>query len=83
MSHEENGTNTEKYFQLQRKDIVLLNFILEGYEGAASVTTLDPHAGYVKIFTTEGFSTSVDEIINAVQREFSFRDFKKLPGNPF
>ncbi len=80
MPHDEKCITIEKHFQLQRKDIVLLHFILEGYEGAASVTTLNPHAGYVTVSTTTGFSACVDEIINAVQREFSFRGFKQLPG---
>ena len=30
-----------KYFQLDRKNIVAVQFIIEGYEGLATVTTID------------------------------------------
>ncbi len=60
----------DRYFILPRKDIALFQFILEGYEGLATVTTLDPQGATVKVSAMADFSDEVEAIIAAVQKEF-------------
>ncbi|MFH1079527.1 MAG: DUF4911 domain-containing protein [Pseudomonadota bacterium] len=71
------------YFRIQRKDVALLKFILEGYEGLATVTTVNPAAAHVQISAPADFSAEVAEIIRAVQKEFSFTGFEAIDREVF
>jgi len=39
----------KKIFKLKRKDIAIVQFIIEGYEEMAMVTTIDPHTAIIQI----------------------------------
>jgi hypothetical protein len=54
----------KKWLKLNRKDIVLVQLIIEGYEGMATVTTIDPHAAIIQISIMPDF---IQEIINVIE----------------
>lgn len=68
----------KKCFRIKSKDLALFKFILEGYEGLATVTTIDRHAADIMISTSIDFSTDLDEIINALKKELSLDGFRFL-----
>ena len=40
---------SKRYYQVNRKDIAVIQFIIEGYEGMATVTTVDPKMACLRI----------------------------------
>jgi len=55
---------TVRYFLVSPEKICYLRFILEGYEGAAVVTTLQPHSGLVQLSIAPGCEDDVQQILN-------------------
>ncbi|MBN1548990.1 MAG: DUF4911 domain-containing protein [Syntrophaceae bacterium] len=43
----------KRYYQVNRKDIAVVQFIIEGYEGMATVTTVDPKQACLQISIIE------------------------------
>lgn len=52
-----------RYFRIDRKQIGLLRFFLEGYEGIATLTTVDQVAGRVVLLVPPGCETEVDTLL--------------------
>ena len=48
---------------MDRKQIGLLRFILEAYEGIAALTTIDPAAGRVVLLVPPGCEPEVDTLL--------------------
>ena len=59
----------ERRLQLPRKNLVLLQFILEGYDRIFSVTTVDAHAAIVQIFMPPSRCREGVTIIDALKDE--------------
>lgn len=51
------------YYRVDRCDISLLRFILEAYEGAATVTTIGPADGAVVITVAPGWELLVEDLL--------------------
>ncbi len=60
----------EKYLRLRSQDVALFKFVIEGYEGLATVTTIERRAAVIRISVPGESSRQVDEIIAAIIREF-------------
>ena len=60
----------KKWFKLQRKDIVLVQLIIESYEGMATVTTIDPHAAIIQISIMPDFVQEVSNIIEDLKNKY-------------
>lgn len=54
---------TPCYYRVDRRDISLLRFILEAYEGVATLTTVDPAGGIVKIGIAPGREGLVRDLL--------------------
>ena len=59
---------TQRYYRIDRRDISYLRFILEGYDGAAVLTTRDAARGIVSITIAPGCEALVDSIISSLLR---------------
>lgn len=53
----------KRYFRIDKRQIAYLRFILEGYEGIATLTTVDPEAGRVLLRVPEGCEREVDTLL--------------------
>jgi hypothetical protein len=62
----------EKRLKISRKDLVLFQFIIEGYERMAIVSTLDPHAAIVQIFIMPDFLDEMTAIMDDLKNELDF-----------
>jgi hypothetical protein len=60
----------KKYFKLKRKDIALVQFIIEGYEEMATVTTIDPHTAIIQISIIPDFIFDMIAIINDLKDKY-------------
>jgi hypothetical protein len=62
-----------KYFKLKRKDIAIVQFIIEGYEEMATVTTIDPQTAIIQISIIPDFildmSAVIKDLINKYKME--------------
>jgi hypothetical protein len=63
-----------KYFKINIKDLFLIQFILEGYEGIVTVTTIDKIQGIIKVFFLSDFSYDIDELIRFLKMNFTIYD---------
>ena len=55
--------------RLNRRDIAYVKYILEGYEGLATVTTIDRSESVVRLSILPDFASDVDGILEALKRE--------------
>ncbi|MCK4534599.1 MAG: DUF4911 domain-containing protein [Syntrophobacterales bacterium] len=55
--------------RLNRRDIAYVKYILEGYEGLATVTTIDRSESVVQLSILPDFASDVDGILEALKRE--------------
>lgn len=67
---------TRKYFQVDRRRIAFLKFIIEAQDGLAGMTTLDAGAGIVEIRIPPGCEPEVAEILDGLGREMAIRPMK-------
>jgi hypothetical protein len=59
----------KRYYQVDRRQIAFLKFIIEAYEGLAVLTTLDAAAGRVCLRIAPGCEAEIDMIITDLQRD--------------
>ncbi len=55
--------------RVQRKDIAYVSHTMEGYEGMATVTTIDPEKGLIRITVSPSFLKEVKKILAQLQIE--------------
>lgn len=55
-----------------RRDIVLFQHLLEGYEGIFSVTTINPQEGIMRVEIMTGFEAEALQILAEVQQNIRF-----------
>lgn len=58
-----------RYFLLDRRDLVYLTFILEAYEGLATLSTVDKQQTLVSITTFPGSTEALDDLLAAIGKE--------------
>ena len=58
-----------RYFQVNRRDMVYLKFILEAYEGMNVMSTVDNVAGIIRIAIMEGFEADMDGLLAELGRQ--------------
>ncbi len=71
----EEGINT-KIIRLKKQDIALVQFILEGYEGIFSVSTIDPRIALICVSSITGFESYISKILDNIEIEFSYNNSK-------
>lgn len=57
-------------YRVDRRQINMIKFIFEGYEGVASVTTLDASSGHISVASAPGCEDLVKEIMAAMANVF-------------
>ena len=68
------------YVRVGTHDIVLLQFILEGYEGLVNVTTIDPAEAVLKISILPDFVDDVRNILHALADEIDMKTVSAAEG---
>ena len=70
----------KKYFILKRKDIALVQFIIEGYEGMATVSTIDPQTAIIQISIIPDFISDISAVIKDLKNKYKMEEIN-YPGN--
>jgi hypothetical protein len=60
-----------KNLRLGRRDIAYVKYILEGYEGLATLTTIDKSEAVVQLSILPDFESDVDGILEALKGEIN------------
>lgn len=60
----------KKYFKINRRNIAIVQFIIEGYEGMATVSTIDPHTAIIKISIMPDFISEISGLIDALKNKY-------------
>ena len=63
-----------RYFKINRRDLVYLKFILEGYEGLTTLSTADRDEGIVRLNMPRGFSEDVAALVDVLRTEIAMID---------
>lgn len=61
------------FYRVARKDLVLLKFILEAYEGMSTMSTVDKAAGIVRISIPAGFVADMESLLAALSGTFQLQ----------
>jgi hypothetical protein len=67
------------YFQVDRRQLVYLKFILEAYEGQSTLSTVDQQQGIVVLTIPAPFQADMLGLMTALQQEI---DLKPVAYNP-
>lgn len=69
----------EKYFSIKKEHIAPVQFVVEGYEGMAGVTTLDPPRALVKITIMPGFQEIMRGLLAQPAKDYCFEEIEEWP----
>jgi hypothetical protein len=64
----------KKWLKLKTKDIVLVQFIIEGYEGLATVTTIDNQTAIIQVAIMPDFVSEVMCILESLKKQFALEE---------
>ncbi|MCE5210710.1 MAG: DUF4911 domain-containing protein [Deltaproteobacteria bacterium] len=64
----------KKYFRLERKDIVLVQFIIEGYGEMAAVKTLDPRQAVIRISIIPDFMSDMSGLLDYLKDKYKMEE---------
>jgi Domain of unknown function (DUF4911) len=59
----------KRYFRLPARHIAHFQFLVEGYDGIATVTTVDSKAAVLMLCIPDGLETEVDRVLDAMAQE--------------
>jgi len=63
-----------KYFKLDRKNIILVQFIIEGYGDMATVKTIDPQAAIIQISIIPDFISDMFDLIEYLKDRYGMEE---------
>jgi len=64
----------KRYYLVNSKDIAIIQFIIEGYEGMATVTTVDPKRGCLRISIVETWQEDFKGLAEDLQKTFGMEE---------
>lgn len=60
---------TKRYYRLDRNAISFFKFIVEAYDGIATLTTIDPRSGLVVLRVAPGCEPDVDLVLQHLEKQ--------------
>jgi|YelNatPaOPRAMG01_1025707.scaffolds.fasta_scaffold47213_1 hypothetical protein len=64
----------KKYFKTDKKSIVLIQFVLEGYEHMANVTTLDAEEALIRVSIAEDFLDDINGVLKFLKTKHRLQE---------
>lgn len=65
-----------RFFQINRRDLVYLKFILEAYEGLSTLSTVDQTAGIVQLSYPACFAGDMKDLVSALARDITITEVR-------
>ncbi len=63
-----------RYFTVRRRDIAYLRFIIESYDGLATLSTVDGRNGTVSLSMPPCFADEVNGLVRALEKEIGIKE---------
>jgi len=70
----------QKYYRIDKSGIALLKFILESYDNAALLRTVDRKGSIIELRVSPGFLCDVEAVIAEFRDEFNIREVEPPEG---
>lgn len=67
-----------KWFKIKKSEITLFQFIIEGYEGMATVSTIDPHEAIIQVLIMPDFMEDMLNLLESLKGRFHLQEI--TPG---
>ncbi len=65
-----------KCYKIKRNKIAVVQFIIEGYEGMSTVTTLDPHAAIIQVSIMPGFLQEITALMESLKNKYYLEEIE-------
>jgi hypothetical protein len=69
-----------RYFKVERRDLAYLKFILEAYEGLATLSTVEREGAIVRIAYPHFSGADLDALLQALNREIAIIEVPQPAG---
>ncbi|PKN70655.1 MAG: hypothetical protein CVU54_04660 [Deltaproteobacteria bacterium HGW-Deltaproteobacteria-12] len=63
-----------KWLKLKRNKIAPVQFIIEAYEGMATVTTMDPHAAIIQVCIMPDFISETSRLLESLKKKYHLEE---------
>jgi len=73
----------KKWMKLKTKDIVLVQFFIEGYEGLATVSTIEPRTAIIQIEIMPDFLPDFIDILESLKNKFFMEEIPYANADPY
>lgn len=70
--------NQKRLFEIRRKDIAKVQFIIEGYEGMATVTTVNSQSAVIQIFIMPDYIEEIGNLLEELKIKYCLEEIKLL-----
>ena len=60
-----------RYYRIDRRQIAFLKFILEAYDGIATLSTIDSRTGEISLDIPPGCESDVDTVLADLERQIT------------
>lgn len=70
-----------KYFQIERKHIVMVQFIIEGYGRMAAVSTVDFQKAIIRIAMMPDFVQEMNGLLEELQIKYKMKEISDYQEN--
>lgn len=63
-----------KWFKIKTSDIMIVQYILEGYEGFMTVSTIDPKTAIIQVSIMPDFLQDVEDILETLKEQYRMQE---------
>ncbi len=70
-----------RWFKIKKTRIALVQFIIEGYEGMATVTTMDPQAAIIQVSIMPDFYYEITNLMENLKDKYELEEIEYKSGN--
>lgn len=74
-------SSVKRYFTVERRNIAYLRFIIESYEGLATLSTVDAKNGLVSLSVPQCFAGEANMLVRALENEIKIKETVFSPGD--
>jgi hypothetical protein len=67
----------QKYYRIDKSGIALIKFIIESYDNAAVLRTVDRKGSVIELFISPGFLPEIDAVIAEYREQFMIREIER------
>lgn len=64
----------KKRFKIKRQNINIVQFIIEGYEGMATVTTIDPREAVIQVSIMPDYFQEISNIMENLKNKYPLEE---------